>query len=172
MDTRKLIASLERFGRMLPSVVDGITEADSRWKPSPSDWSVLEIVSHLADEEALDFGQRLRLVLADPNAAWPPIDPEGWAIERRYNEGDLPEAVKRFCKLRAESVVWLRSLGEPDWNTTYQHPQFGPFRAGDLFASWASHDCLHLRQISKRLYQLSERDAGEYSSRYAGEWRA
>ena len=42
----------------------------------------------------------------------------------------------------------------------------------DLLTSWAAHDALHLRQIAKRLFQLAERDGGEYNSRYAGEWRA
>lgn len=172
MDSEKLIDSLNRFGHLLPGVVAGVTEADSRWKPSASDWSLLEIVSHLADEEALDFRFRLQLILSNPNTAWPPIDPEGWAVERRYNEGKLPEAVERFCRLRTESVAWLRTLKNPDWNATYQHPEFGPFRAGDLFASWGCHDCLHLRQISKRLYQLTLRDAGDYTARYAGEWGA
>lgn len=31
---------------------------------------------------------------------------------------------------------------------------------------------LHLRQISKRMYQMAARDAGDYSVHYAGEWRA
>jgi hypothetical protein len=35
-----------------------------------------------------------------------------------------------------------------------------------------AHDYLHLRQIAKRMYQMAGRDAGEYSTRYAGEWRA
>ena len=44
--------------------------------------------------------------------------------------------------------------------------------AGDLLAAWSAHDALHLRQISKRLYQIAQRDAGSYSVQYAGEWRA
>jgi hypothetical protein len=35
-------------------------------------------------------------------------------------------------------------------------------------ASWAAHDALHLRQIAKRLYELTARDAGRYSAGYAG----
>jgi hypothetical protein len=36
------------------------------------------------------------LTLRTPGSAWPPIDPEGWASERRYNEGRLPESLDRF----------------------------------------------------------------------------
>ena len=156
---------------MLPNVVCDVTLDDSRWKPVDGAWSILEVVCHLADEEELDFRKRAELTLADPRQPWPPIDPEGWAVERHYNDGILNEAVQRFGRLRAESTMWLRSLDNPDWNRAYDHPRFGAFRAGDMLAAWVAHDYLHLRQISKRMYQLAERDAGEYSTRYAGEWR-
>lgn len=170
MNFAKLIDSLDRFGRLLPEVVRDIPEGDYRWKPPDGAWSILEVVCHLADEDEFDFRPRVRLTLNDPAANWPPIDPEGWAVARRYNESQLVEVLARFCTYRQSSVAWLRSLESPDWNQTHQHPKFGPFRAGDILAAWAAHDTLHLRQISKRLYQLAARDAGEYSVRYAGEW--
>ena len=171
MNVSNLIDSLERFGRLLPAVVAGISDADSRWKAPDRAWSILEIVCHLADEEEFDFRERIRLTLTDPTIHWPPLDPEGAAVVKRYNEGDLAEAAARFSRLRSESVAWLRSLVNPDWTRTYQHPQFGPFPAGDLFAAWTAHDALHLRQIAKRMYQMSVRDAEEFSTRYAGEWK-
>lgn len=170
MNLPKLIASLERFGRMLLEVVRDVSLDDSRWKPPDGAWSILEIVCHLADEEEFDFRARLELTLADPSAPWPPIAPETWAIERRYNESDLALVVRRFTSLRSQSVSWLRSLENPDWSRAHHEPQVGPIRAGDLVASWAAHDCLHLRQISKRMHQLAARDAGAYSTRYAGDW--
>ena len=165
-----LLASLERFARILPMAVADVSVADCRWKPPSGAWSILEIVAHLADEEEFDFRQRVRLILADPTQPWPPIDPEGWAVERRYNEQQLADVVSRFGKLREESLQWLRSLEQPDWSRTHHHPQHGPFRAGDIMAAWAAHDWLHLRQISKRLYELTARDAGDFSIRYAGPW--
>ena len=131
----------------------------------------MEVINHLLDEEREDFRKRLALVLNNPEASWPPIDPEGWAVERKYNEGQLGDAVERFSRLRKQSIVWLRSLHRPDWTQAHEHPRFGPFPAGDLFAAWVAHDSLHLRQLSKRMYQMAVRDAGEYSTRYAGEWR-
>ena len=112
----------------------------------------------------------VKLTLTNPDKSWPPIDPEGWAVERHYNDGDLNEAVQRFSLLRTESVTWLRSLESPDWSRAHHHPEFGPFRVGDVMAAWAAHDYLHLRQISKRMYQMVARDAGECSIRYAGDW--
>jgi hypothetical protein len=169
MNLPKLMTSLERFGRTLPVLVADVQPDDARWKPPSGAWSILEIVCHLADEEELDFRHRLRSTLADPRVPWPPIDPEGWAKDRRYNEGVLADAVTRFVTQRSESTAWLRSLQFPDWGTAHQRPS-GVLRAGDLLSAWVAHDYLHLRQIAKRMYELAARGAGEYSIGYAGAW--
>jgi len=156
----------------LASLVGALAEADARWRPADGGWSILEIVNHLADEETEDFRPRLESTLADPARPWPGIDPEAAAWDRAYNDRDLAESVARFASARDDSLAWLRSLDRPDWSAAHEHPRLGPIHAGDLLASWAAHDALHLRQIAKRLFHMVGRDAGEYSTRYAGVWTA
>jgi hypothetical protein len=172
MNATSLIGSLDRFAGMLPVVLYDVSDADARWKPPDNAWSILEVVAHLADEEADDFRGRLRLTFESPQADWPPIDPEGWALQRRYNEGDLAEQLQRFDAERRQSLDWLRSLVNPDWSIAHITPRHGPIHAGDLLASWAAHDMLHLRQIAKRLFQLTQRDGEPYGTIYAGQWTA
>jgi hypothetical protein len=50
------------------------------------------------------------------------------------------------------------------------HPKVGATAAGDVMASWAAHDALHLRQIAKRLWELAGRDGAPFRTGYAGEW--
>ncbi len=172
MDATKLINSLESFGIALPGILTGVPEDDARWKPPSGAWSILEIVRHLGDEEVDDFRARLKSTLENPEEPWPAIDPEAWAVERRYNEADFTEAVKRFSCERTASIQWLRGLESPDWSLAYQHPKVGPVPAGQLLASWRAHDCLHLRQIAKRMHELARRHGEPYPIDYAGEWRA
>jgi DinB superfamily len=173
MNVTPIIARLEGFPAALRAAAACVPDADARFKPPSGVWSILEIVCHLGDEEVEDFRARLAFVLDRTPGEWPPIDPEGWARERRYNEKDRAAAVSRFIDERRASVAWLRSVpAATDWSLAYQHPKFGPIRAGDLLASWAAHDALHLRQIAKRLWELAARDAPDYRTAYAGEWRA
>lgn len=172
MNSAKLISSLEHFGRLLPGVVHDVSAEDARWKPADGAWSILEVVRHLVDEEVEDFRVRVRITLEDLSEKWPAIDPVGWATAREYNQGRVDDAAARFGAERATSAQWLRNLQNPDWGRAYQHPKFGPIHAGDLLTAWAAHDALHLRQISKRLFQIAQRDGGKYSTRYAGEWTA
>jgi hypothetical protein len=173
MNPTSLVDRLERFPEVLTGLVAMVTPEQARFKPPSGAWSILEIVAHLADEEVEDFGTRVRLMLENPAAAWPGIDPEGVAKARKYNEMDLPATMERFVRERRASVAWLRSLESPNWEVSVTR-SFGPIRAGDLLVAWAAHDALHIRQIAKRLYELAAEDGKPegYMARYAGEWGA
>lgn len=164
------IDSLERFSVALPALVGGATPDEARFREKPDRWSLLEVVTHLADEEVEDFRIRTRMTLEDPSQAWPPIDPAGAVVDRCYNDGDLGEALERFVRERRDSIAWLRGLRDPDWTAQYTHPVLGPLRAGDLLASWAAHDLLHLRQLTRLRFLHTQRAIGDYETRYAGEW--
>jgi len=172
MNFPKLIHSLDRFGRILPAIVADVDDADARWKPANGAWSILEIVCHLADEESDDFRLRVQLGLDDPTIPWPAIDPEGSAVTRKYNEQNLDETVARFIQERTVSVEWLKTVDTPNWKNTYVHPQLGDTIVGEVMTSWAAHDHLHLRQITKRLFEMNVRDGAPYKTDYAGEWKA
>jgi len=147
----------------------GIHEDQARWKPSDESWSILEVVSHLADEEEFDFPPRLKIILEGEGKAWHEIDPESWVIERKYNQGDLFESLNRYVNLRNEWLAWLDSLEDPDWEASYQAP-FGSIRAGDMLASWVTHDLLHLRQLVELHRRYLEEQVKPYHLEYAGKW--
>ena len=167
MNAESIVTRLEVVGEALPVLVGVLADADVRWKPAAGDWSILEIVCHMADEEAEDFRARVESTLRDPAAAWPPLDLKDVAERRGYNARDVRAELTRFVAARRESVAWLRLLKKPDWSRTYIHRSAGALSAGDLLASWAAHDALHLRQIAKRLHGLAAR-AGKID--YAGPW--
>jgi transposase len=172
MNHRAIIRRLEVVPAALRALLVGVTAEEARTRSPAGAWAIVEVLAHLVDEEVEDFRPRLRLTLENPAADWPPIDPEGWALQRAYLAQDLGQLLDRLEAERAESVRWLRSLVDVDWSRAHQHPRFGPIRAGDLLASWAAHDALHLRQIAKRLYERASLDAPGFLTRYAGPWGA
>ena len=44
---------------VIAAQVAGVSDEQARWKPDPAQWSILEVMSHLADEEIEDFRARL-----------------------------------------------------------------------------------------------------------------
>ena len=127
-----MIASLKSFGETLPQLVSNVSAENAKWKPPSQNWSILEIVCHLVDEEVEDFRRRVQMTLEDPSQEWASINPEIWAVERKYNEQNLQEKVQAFVAERTKSIDWLEGLSGADWNKAYQHRHFGPMRAGDL----------------------------------------
>ena len=172
MNLEKLIESMDRFREILPALLSNVPDDDLRWKPESGAWSILEVVCHLHDEEKLDFRPRVQSILADPAKPLKPWDPEGTAVARKYNEQDPAVELDAFLAERQVSLEFLRGLNGPDWNLAYDHPKFGPFAAGTVMAGWAAHDQLHMRQITKRLFEMTQRDSSPFVTDYGGEWKA
>lgn len=170
MDLDRYVASLEATAPMIAALVRDVPDERARWRPSPDDWSVLEVVNHLYDEEREDFRARLDLTLHHPDRPLPWTDPQGWVSARGYNQRDLGESLARFLAERRQSLAWLRSLTDPDWSRRANHPALGALRAGDFLASWAAHDLLHLRQLTEVRYQALAARTAPYSVDYAGPW--
>ncbi len=97
---------LARFPAILDAVVDGLAPGRWRARPAPDEWAAVEIVCHLRDEEAEDFGARVRVIL-EGGTRFAPIDPEGWATARRYHEADPAAALAAFRAHRAASLAVL-----------------------------------------------------------------
>jgi len=170
LDVDVLVDDMRRNARTLAALVADVSAEQARWKSEPRQWSILEVVTHLADEEVEDFRARLDSTLNRPEAPWRPIDPEGWAVERRYNEGSLEASLVRFLDAREESIEWLEGLVRPDWTLVHPHPNLGPIRAGDLLTSWSAHDHIHIRQLNRIHRDFLVSAASGFSPRYAGRW--
>lgn len=173
MAMNTLILQLQSNGQVIVSLARSVDDEEARWKPESGAWTIIEIINHLADEETDDFRTRLRLTLDDPAQPWPPIDPEGAGVERRYSDRDLEESINRFAHERERSLAWLRTLPPREdarWMNAFQHPSLGELTAGDLLASWAAHDLLHLRQLVKRRYEHLQAHASPFDIGYAGKW--
>lgn len=171
MDIARVIARLRYDAEVVRALCEGVDDLQARWKPTPAQWSVLEVVCHLGDEEVRDFRTRLDLTLHSPGAPWPPIDPPRWAVEGRYNERALSPALAVFLREREDSVRWLKGLAAPDWSRATEHPTAGPIRAGDLLAAWVAHDLIHVRQINRLHRQYLEAELlPDHDPAYAGSW--
>lgn len=152
------------------TLVEPITLAQARWKPSAEEWSILEVINHLYDEEREDFRQRIDYLLHKPGEVPTPIDPQGWVSERAYNQRDLAASLNNFLTERKQSTAWLHNLRDPQWSTRYTHPSGFTITAYDFLVNWAAHDLLHLRQLVELHYAWHQHQVGATSLTYAGDW--
>jgi hypothetical protein len=170
MDLELVSAYMDSNAKRISGLVQGVSSEQARWRPDPDTWSLLEVVNHLGDEEREDFRVRLDIILHDPERDWPPIDPGGWVTARQYNQKELGASLDGFLQARASSLAWLRSLSTPNWEASYTAP-FGEIKAGDMFAAWAAHDLLHIRQLVELHWAyMANVLVSPYRTMYAGAW--
>jgi hypothetical protein len=169
MQILDFIPLMKENARRIESLVNGLSLDEARWKPTPNDWSVLEVINHLYDEEKEDFRVRLDIVLQHPDKKWPPIDPQGWVKARNYNARDFQTSLQHFLEEREVSLSWLHTLDQAIWETEYEAP-FGLIRAGDMLAAWVTHDHHHMRQLVGLLRGLILEKMAPFEGDYAGQW--
>ena len=169
-----LLADARRALGHMPAVLDallsGLDEAAARTRPAPDEWSPVEIVCHLRDEETEDFGARVRVIL-EGATEFVKIDPERWAVERRYREASLPEALEAFRTRRQDSLQLLASAASDALLTLgASRPlgRLGPLSGLDLVAAWVAHDRIHLAQLAGTLARLWAAQWAPLRSEYAG----
>jgi hypothetical protein len=170
-DAGELLASaradLARLPRVLGALLDGLDAAAWRERPAPSEWSPVEIVCHLRDEETEDFGARLRVV-TEGGDHFVPIDPTGWPRARRYRDADPAAALAAFAERRAATLAFLAGLTPERLEHAVPHERRGALSGLDLLAAWVTHDRLHLAQLAATLARLGARRWSPLHTDYAG----
>jgi hypothetical protein len=160
-------SELTRFPSALGTLLAGLDAAGWRARPAPKEWAPVEILCHLRDEEVEDFGARLR-VIVERGAAFAPIDPERWAMERGYLDADGPATLAELGRRRAASVAWLARVDPEHLRRAVEHPRAGSLSGLDILAAWAAHDRLHLAQLAATLARNWATRWAPLRSEYAG----
>ena len=169
MNFDKAVQQLENQGKAILALGKDLSVEQARWKPDPGEWSILEVLNHLVDEEQLDFRRHLHHILFTLAEPWPEIAPQDWVIAKKYNLLDLEQTLDNFISEREKSIEWLNNLTDPDWNLSIDL-SWGKLSAGDMLASWCAHDLLHLRQLVELRYWLTRSDSKPFNIDYAGKW--
>lgn len=167
--SERIIYELEQHLSTFDSLLKVQSAEEILWKADPKNWCLLEVVCHLVDEEMLDFRTRVKAALNPSQYPFIPIDPVAWVKEKNYMGQNYEAKVAEWKKEREASLAWLRSLGNPDWESALQHPELGSISAGRFLANWLAHDYIHIRQILKIRHAYLMAHSREDLT-YAGKW--
>jgi len=137
-----------------PSTIEawiaGRRDEDLRRSPSPSRWSVAQIISHLADSEIV-FAYRVRMILSAPGVAIQAYDQDAWSRAQHAETSDPHASLALFTALRTSMVRLLRSLGPEELDRYGMHAERGKESVRHLLSLYAGHDRNHLAQIERLL---------------------
>lgn len=146
--TPKQLDAYEMAPSSIMAALEGLDEAHIRRTPAENEWSIHEIVIHLADSEAVGY-MRLRMAIAEDNPLLPVYEQAAWAKHLKYDAQARGLALALFANLRAASAALLRALTAEQWERVATHPERGGMSVCDLFDLYSKHGEIHLQQIER-----------------------
>ena len=148
-ELKKYLDAAEKSPKEIAAAVSGLPEKVLRYKPSPEEWCVLEILGHLADVEII-YGYRLRQMLADAKPVIASLDQNAWARNLNYLDSPPSELVAFYGLARHHNLRLLRSLKAPDFSKSAFHPEMQrEMTVADLVERMGGHGAAHLQQVEK-----------------------
>lgn len=154
MDKVYVLTTMASYPALYRAELEGLPARVLRWKPSPREWSLAEVIAHLADTDEIYYRERMLRAVREENPSFPGFDQERLAIERRYNEQDPLANLARFARANARVVA----LGwEADWSRPATHQEEGPMTLKTLFLRLFTHYGSHLAQMRRVKRQYLER---------------
>ena len=147
LGSRDPVGVLRGTPGQLVRLLTGASRTVLATRPVVGQWSVVEIVAHLADAE-LAFSWRIRNAIASPGAALAWWDEAVWAERLGYQSIPWRASLGRFRALRLANLSLLGSLPPAAWDSCYgTHAKRGRQSVRDFVTLEAAHDLNHLRQI-------------------------
>ena len=147
---------IERYGEgyaMLKKALVKIPRKAWKFKPDPKEWSIHEVIIHLADSET-NSALRARLLAVEPGKPVMAYDQDQWAISLNYHDQDVDDALKLVKYARKTTTDLLKMLPDSVFENTVVHPEFDKPYSFEMWLSiYPEHIPGHIVQI-KNNYQL------------------
>jgi hypothetical protein len=152
-ERKQRIAHMEELPAALESSIAGLSDAQLDTTPGEGEWSVRQIIHHVADSHLVGFA-RMKLVLTETKPILKPYNQDAWV---HLADAALPPkmSIEILSGLHARWSVMLASLPDESWGRTGIHLDNGLMTLDDLLEVYARHGDAHLAQIAKTRQALA-----------------
>jgi uncharacterized damage-inducible protein DinB len=146
--TRKI----ELYGQgcdLLDAALKKIPRKIWQFKPTKRNWSIHEVLVHLADSETNSY-LRCRKAVAEPGEAIMAYDQDKWADALGYHERDVEDARATVRLVRKLTYSFIKALPDAEWDKSYYHPESKrQVKLSEWIGSYAVHIPDHIEQIQR-----------------------
>jgi hypothetical protein len=148
-ELKKHLDAAEKSPKQIAAAVSGLSDKALRYKPSPEQWCILEVLGHLADIEIV-YAHRFRQMLADTKPVIAPMDQDAWARNLDYLETPAPELIALYGLNRHHTLQVLRRLKSIDLEKSAYHPELKhDVTVAEYIEKMGTHGAGHLEQIER-----------------------
>jgi hypothetical protein len=145
-------AMIEEYGRgfeLLSAAISEVPRRTWKFKPAPSEWSVHEILVHMADSESIGVN-RLHKLIAEPGSTLMPYEEGKWAEALDYQNQDVDDALEIFKLIRRTTYRLLKTLPDQVFLHSVAHPLWDePYTLEKWLVIYTRHVREHVEQLKK-----------------------
>jgi hypothetical protein len=132
------------------SVLDGATPAELDARPFEGEWTVREIVHHLADGE-LSSAVRIRRLVAEERPEIAGYDEGLYARRLYYDVRPIDASLEVVRAAREASATILDRLTDEEWARAGTHSEMGAYGVETWLRVYAEHPYEHAEQAREVL---------------------
>lgn len=147
---------IELYGRgydMLIATLQDIPREMWKFKPEPKEWSVHEVLIHLADSES-NAALRARKLIVEPGGTFMGYDQDEWAIGLNYHDQSTEDALETLRLVRKTTYELLKKQPDEVFEHTAKHPEYDePYTFEKWLNIYSGHIPAHIEQI-KNNYKI------------------
>jgi hypothetical protein len=160
MNTKERNEKIELYGRgyeLLKAALAEVPPQAWQFKPAPAEWSVHEVLIHLADSES-NAALRARKLIVEPGGALMGYDQAQWAAGLDYHSQSIEEALEIVRLVRKTTHELLRKQPDEVFAHTVKHPEYEePYTFEQWINIYSAHIPGHIEQINNNVKLWRER---------------
>ena len=145
---------IELYGRGFELLKAALTEVPAeamKWKPEPTEWSVHEVIIHIADSES-NAALRARKLIVEPGGILMGYDQAKWADTLKYHDHNLEDALEVTRLARKTTYELLKRQPEEVFTHAIVHPEMTePYTFDKWVDIYSRHIPGHIEQIQNNL---------------------
>ncbi|MDK1118451.1 MAG: DinB family protein [Anaerolineae bacterium] len=152
MNRKEINEKIEQYGRgfdlLIATLIDIPAEARST-RPEPNEWSVHEIILHIADSEAMS-AIRARKLIAEPGSTLMGYEESNWADALNYKDQNAEDALEIIKFARQSTYNLLKRQPDDVFTHSVIHPEYPdkPYTFEKWLNIYAQHIPDHIEQIN------------------------
>ena len=154
MTPAERIKKIEAYGngfKLLTATLAETPKEAWKFKPEPTEWSIHEIILHLADSEA-NSALRARKLAVEPGGDLMGYDQDLWANKLNYHGQNPEDALQVLKYARLTTYNWLKTLPDEIFTHSVKHPDYEqPYTFEMWLEMYSAHIPAHIEQIKNNL---------------------
>jgi DinB family protein len=120
-----------------------------KFKPAPKEWSVHEVLVHLADSET-NAALRARKLIVEPGGTLMGYDQDQWTIKLDYHDQSYEDALEILRLTRKTTYELLKKQPDEVFEHSARHPEYDePYTFEKWLNIYSAHIPGHIEQIRK-----------------------